>query len=636
MFAKRRGPAAGRRKAPSDSNSSGSSSDEEKRTIKGKGKEKNDNNRRKKKERDSSSDSEDEKEKKERKEEDSTIIISDEDSEDDTSLPTVEFFQVKKSKASRRMAKGILQKNKKRKKPQPGDIILPDTDPSEEEDDLEADINDAKLKEDAQVAREKREMQRQGRVTSKVKELEQRRSFFKPKVEQRPEKSTEAFDFVFSPTKNRGKETSPICEDKFSKRLCSSRALEDLEKLIEKAKDREGDANTRKVTEKEELKDAITTMEQTRHQIEQAKIQRELFLDIEDLVRDIEGLIEEKAGKIADAAETLRMMERDVSLQRWKGEDEFGRQAVWPSTSFMEDRRSFLSAVQNQLLKDIGDDFSSLKNILEPFGEMKGKYRGLYTSSYIPLSMKEVVQTHVKLELLWWDPLHFAGCGFGERVAGRPIVTAAFFDDFDWFKALCDYSMDEFDPDSNLIPSVIIHEIFPIITHYVDIWDMRDPSETKLLRDVIEEASAFLDQGKDDPRILELEKKIEGRMGKVKLTAHEACQVAKNISELHGVLNDDCLGPLLVKLWTDFISAEPPRHRWSLLLDMMPDNSLKVYFQPMANTLTESGDHRLHQLTKDIFEKLQGSTDMSADMLTEVDMSLDMTRDMGGDMDMVM
>eukprot|EP00397_Hematodinium_sp_SG-2012_P029505 GEMP01031176.1.p1 GENE.GEMP01031176.1~~GEMP01031176.1.p1 ORF type:complete len:580 (+),score=137.98 GEMP01031176.1:204-1943(+) len=514
---------------------------------------------------------------------------------DENSGSEQEFFRVKKSKASRRMARrGLVQK--KEKKTKSGPIVLPDTDPSDEDaDDLDADIEEATRQEEAQAAREKREQLRQG--INKHGEPVRRKPFnFKPQPEARPSKATEAFDISMDPAEIVTE--IPVV----ATQLSATQALANLEQMIVKAKIREQNAKTRIETAHEELEGMKISIEQTKDQMEKAKSRRELMIDCEEQVKDIAGLIDAKAGKVSDAVATLRGMEKEASKERWTGEDEFGRALKWPSESFVDDRISFLKAVHKQLLKDIGDNFSALDSLLKPFSTMKKQHRGLYTSAYIPRSIKEVVQTHIKLELLWWDPLHFVGDIGDERPGGRSLIHSPSLDDFEWFEALCDYSLDDNDPDTHLVPSMVKQEVYPIISHYIQIWDMRNADETRWLRDVVEESVTFLEN--NDKPLRDLEKTLKERVDNLEISSSDAAAAGKNLAMFHDVFAEDFLGALLLDLWSVRVSKAPAEQKWDLLLEMIPANALRSHFQPLAMALSDDPRHAF--VTNQIMMKLQG------------------------------
>jgi len=499
-----------------------------------------------------------------------------------------EFFHVKKTKASRRLAKkskkskkGLLQKQPERVKPEqillpdtdteemdiedntpvekaqreiarvteklktkqeleklfeiekqpervrPDQILLPDTDA--EETDLEAALEEARLEEDVRVAREKREQKRLGIHTE---DGSPKRKHFVPQPDQRPAKTTEAFDIMGDGVFD---EVPVVLAH-----LNVKQAMDDLETLIIVTRKREREAEARVFTAQDEYDASKFTIEETNEQIKKAKIKRECLLDCEEQVKNIAGLMEAKAGKIADAVETLRSMEKGASAQRV---DELGIQK-WPSKAFEDDRFAFLRAVDKQILKDIGESFAALDSLLQPFRRMKLHYRGLYTSAYIPLSIKEVVQMHIKLELLWWDPLHFVG-DVVEQPGGRRLIQDPALDDFPWFKALCDYSLDDNDPDTDLVPFMVVQEVFPIISHLVEIWDMQDARETQRLRAVIEEFATFLEA--DDKPLRDLEKTLKQRVETLDLNQREAASLGENLSIFHGVFGEDFLQSLILE-----------------------------------------------------------------------------------------
>jgi len=495
------------------------------------------------------------------------------------------------------MAKGLLSKKPKKKNLEPGTIMLPDTESSEDEDEEEE-----KRKEEARKAREARERKRQGFDDNALKDPEMGRRHFVPKKEDKPAKSAEAYDL--DPY---GKDEE-LLEDPNEKKLrldTSTTALDKLDKMISASKAREGDDTTRKTTIKDELKEAQDRIKTIAVEVEKTKKQRETLLDLEDVTRDLDGLVTEKGGKVKDAWDTLKEMEGDIQKTRWTGVDEFGRLAQWPSPSFKEDRRGFLHAVHVQLMKDIGKGFSQLKDLLEPFYDFKKKYRGLYTSAYFPLVMKEVAYLHVQMEMLWWDPLGMTDAD-KEDMVGRPIIAAPSLDDFEWFQALCDYSMEKGDPDSQLVPQVVIDEIYPIIVHYLNVWDIRDPVETKRLCAVVEEAKSFLEKRQEPLQLLE--NTLKGRIDRASpgLTPEFAAMTGKNLSLFFGIFPDTFLGPLIVSLWKDRISMELPDILWPLTLHIIPDNELRRYFQDIEQTLHECRGTSLESIATDIIKKIRG------------------------------
>lgn len=132
-----------------------------------------------------------------------------------------------------------------------------------------------------------------------------------------------------------------------------------------------------------------------------------------------------------------------------------------------------------ELLLDVEDDFSSIKNILKKLQDWKNTDFESYTEAYVPLCIPKILSPLIRLQLITWNP----------------IMESSDLERSKWYNSLVTYALDpkkktdeslKKDPDARLIPLVMEKVVVPKLTTIVEnIWDPMSTSQTLRLVGIV-------------------------------------------------------------------------------------------------------------------------------------------------------
>lgn len=132
-----------------------------------------------------------------------------------------------------------------------------------------------------------------------------------------------------------------------------------------------------------------------------------------------------------------------------------------------------------ELLLDVEDDFSSIKNVLKKLDDWRRTDYESYTEAYVPLCIPKIISPLVRLQLVTWNP----------------IMESSDLERSKWYNSLATYALDSKqtddsskprEPDVRLIPSVIEKVVIPKLTTIIEnIWDPLSTSQTLRLVGIV-------------------------------------------------------------------------------------------------------------------------------------------------------
>ncbi|KAF2078017.1 hypothetical protein CYY_000655 [Polysphondylium violaceum] len=137
------------------------------------------------------------------------------------------------------------------------------------------------------------------------------------------------------------------------------------------------------------------------------------------------------------------------------------------------------------LLLDVDPNYSEISNIKEKFEHWKSKDYKSYTQTQMAYIMPSIFAPFIRLEMIDWNPL-----------------SGTNFDSMKWYLELSNYginssvTLDENDPDPNLIPKLVEKIVIPRIETYVTfIWNPLSRKQSNHLFSIIQEVIIYLDIG---------------------------------------------------------------------------------------------------------------------------------------------
>ncbi|CEM02077.1 unnamed protein product [Vitrella brassicaformis CCMP3155] len=164
------------------------------------------------------------------------------------------------------------------------------------------------------------------------------------------------------------------------------------------------------------------------------------------------------------------------------------------------DRKKFCEAAQ-AIFRDASEDFRSVHHILERFKEFKTKHNDRYRASYCGMSLLEVLQPFVTLQLLWWDPFATGSAADAESAVwygGRRLIGSATLEEFEWYELMVTYTDIDTqadgkeDPDGDLVPQLVFKAVFPRIKAWLEAyWDPTSLTQTKRCVELLNELLLF-------------------------------------------------------------------------------------------------------------------------------------------------
>ncbi|GAM19391.1 hypothetical protein SAMD00019534_025660 [Acytostelium subglobosum LB1] len=181
-----------------------------------------------------------------------------------------------------------------------------------------------------------------------------------------------------------------------------------------------------------------------------------------------------------------RMAKKESRMdEQVNGSEDDDEQELYDSDEesyYMNERNKALSLIR-QVLDDVDEEYSTISMVRDKFQHWKIKDYRSYKRINIGYIIPYIFAPFLRLQLIDWNPLKSVN-----------------FDTLQWYTDLMDYgivpnlTLDQDDPDPDLIPKLVIKVIIPKVEYYITyIWNPLSQEQSKHLKETIDEIHVYVE-----------------------------------------------------------------------------------------------------------------------------------------------